>query len=346
MRLGDFEERRIAVCLGGLDRAPAGDFGDGAGAWTVVCGALESRGHIFRRYRDRYDWPAFRGARHKNYIREAQMLVRAVDPAAVVSVFPGDSRLRFAVPTLVKSRLVADRDAGVVLLPLDHDRHWRDVGRVAATDIPFADKDDRLVWRGGTTGRFHADASGEPLSARAHVARLPDLGPLVDVGYSEIVQVGPGTSDLPLAALQVRLRPPLSLGQQLRSRYLLSLEGNDVATGLKWMLASNSVVVMPVPRCESWACEGELRPFVHYVPVREDLADLAAVHDWCRGHPGDCARIAAEGRDFITRFLNPARERAVALAVLRVYLDKARFRLDFGPWERVRQALERRLRPG
>jgi hypothetical protein len=112
------------------------------------------------------------------------------------------------------------------------------------------------------------------------------------------------------------------------------------------MLASNSVVVMPVPRCESWACEGELRPFVHYVPVREDLADLAAVHDWCRGHPGDCARIAAEGRDFITRFLNPARERAVALAVLRVYLDKARFRLDFGPWERVRQALERRLRPG
>ncbi len=33
-----------------------------------------------------------------------------------------------------------------------------------------------------------------------------------------------------------------SMADQLKFKYFLSLEGNDVATGLKWMLLSNSVV--------------------------------------------------------------------------------------------------------
>lgn len=35
--------------------------------------------------------------------------------------------------------------------------------------------------------------------------------------------------------------------------------GNDVASGLKWMLASNSVVFMPLPRVETWAMESLLQ---------------------------------------------------------------------------------------
>jgi hypothetical protein len=338
--LAAFDRRRVALCLSGLDARPAADFGTGAGSGTVICGALESRRHIFRRYRDHYSWEAFRGARHKNYIREAQMLVREVDRDAVFSVYPGDSRSRFAVPTFVKSRLVADRDGGVVLLPLDRARHWRDVARIAASDIPYAAKSDRLVWRGGTTGRFRRDGGGEPLSSRAFVAGLSQAMPGIDVAYSEIVQVGPDSSDLPLAALAARLRPPLSLAEQLGAKMLLSLEGNDVATGLKWMLASNSVVVMPPPVCESWACEGDLRPFEHYVPVRPDLSDLAAARDWCLSHPADSAAIARQGRAFIQNFLDPGRERAVVRAVVAGYLEKARFRLAFGPLERLAQRLE------
>jgi hypothetical protein len=249
------------------------------------------------------------------------------------------------VPTLAKSRRVADRLAGVVLLPLDRARHWGDLARVAQADVPFADKDDRLVWRGGTTGRFKRDAGGEPLASRSFVAGLPDR-PGIDVGYSEIVQVGPETSDLPLEALRARLRPPMTLEEQLRSKFLLSLEGNDVATGLKWMLASNSCVVMPPPVCESWACEGELRPFEHYVPVRPDLSDLEAVHDWCLSHPGDCAAIARQGQVYIRRFLDAGRERAICREVIAGYLDKARFRLAFGPLERLRQRIEGLFRPG
>lgn len=44
------------------------------------------------------------------------------------------------------------------------------------------------------------------------------------------------------------LKPSLSIRQQLGYRYLVSVEGNDVASGLKWMLASNSTVLMPPPQ--------------------------------------------------------------------------------------------------
>jgi len=41
--------------------------------------------------------------------------------------------------------------------------------------------------------------------------------------------------------------------------------GNDVASGLKWMLASNSVVLMPLPRRESWAMESLLQVYVFHM---------------------------------------------------------------------------------
>lgn len=346
LTFSEFDLHRIALYLDGLDRTAARDFGEAAAADTVICGALESRSRVFRRYRTRYSWAEFRGARWKNYIHEAQMLVRDVDRRAVFSVFPGDSRLRFAVPSFVKSRLVADRGAGMVLLPLDRDRHWRDVRRIAEVDMPYADKDDRLVWRGATTGLFRAVEGGEPPSSRYFVAGLPEGQPGMDVGFSEIVQIGPDTSDLPVDVLRTRLRPPLSLAEQLRSKLLLSLEGNDVATGLKWMLASNSVVLMPPPLCETWACEGELRPFEHYVPVSPDLSDLAAMRDWCLSHPAECEAIAHAGQAFIRQFLDAGRERAICRAVVAGYLDKVRFSRAYGPMERLAQRVEALIRPG
>ena len=49
----------------------------------------------------------------------------------------------------------------------------------------------------------------------------------------------------------------------MQHKYLLALESNDVATQLKWLLLSGSVVVMPTPTTESWLMEGRLQPFVH-----------------------------------------------------------------------------------
>ena len=52
------------------------------------------------------------------------------------------------------------------------------------------------------------------------------------------------------------LRPKLSILEQLEYKFVLCLEGNDVATNLKWVMSSNSLAVMPKPRYETWFMEG------------------------------------------------------------------------------------------
>lgn len=47
----------------------------------------------------------------------------------------------------------------------------------------------------------------------------------------------------------------INRNELLKYKYLLSIEGNDIASGLKWMLLSNSVVFMARPEHESWAME-------------------------------------------------------------------------------------------
>ena len=60
---------------------------------------------------------------------------------------------------------------------------------------------------------------------------------------------------------------PLSMEEMLHYKAIVILQGNDVASGLKWALFSNSIVVMPIPTVTSWAMEEWLIPWVHYVPI-------------------------------------------------------------------------------
>ncbi len=343
--LSPFDLARLSLYLSGLATRPAQPAAAGAEPGVVTCGASETRRHIFRRHSELYRWRDFRGARYKNYIREAQHLVRQIDDSATFAVYPGDCRTRFAQPVFVKSRLIADRDAGSVLLPLDYHRHWKDIAAVAAQDIPFEDKTNTLVWRGGTTGQFRHGIPGWPQSSRAHVANLPQRAGQ-DIGYSEIVQLEADDDQIPHAAIRARLLPPLAIAEQLRSRFLLSLEGNDVATGLKWMLWSNSTVIMPHPTCESWACEGALVPNVHYIPVRDDLSDLGEVHDWCMANLSHCADVARNGRQFIAAFLDPVVERELCRRVVSSYLAATDIPLSFGPLETLLQMATRLFRGG
>ena len=341
MELSTFGQRRLSVYLAGLGGWSPGsqDAWDERG--TIICGASESRRHIFSRYADRYSKRELRGARYKNYIREAQRLVSAVDRQATFEVFPGDTRDRFSRPTFVKSRMVRDRDAPCVPLPLGRSRHWNAIAQVASQDVDFKRKANTLVWRGGTTGVFKSWNGQIPYSSRFHVASLATPRAGLVIAYSEIVQLDDSTTDIPLSVLRGRIRPPLSMREQLQSKFLLSLEGNDVATGLKWMLYSNSAVVMPRPTCETWACEGELIPFKHYIPVKDDLSDLEEVFDWCLMNLDAAEEIARNGRRFIESFLDQPLETEILRQVISSYLEKAPSALRFSPLERLVQRLTR-----
>lgn len=125
----------------------------------------------------------------------------------------------------------------------------------------------------------------------------------------------PSGNDFP----QEWLRPKISLWDHLQYQFILALEGNDVASNLKWVMSSNSLAVMPRPRYETWFMEGTLRPDYHYVEIREDYADLPEKVAYYSAHPEEAEAIVRHAHDYVAQFRDARRERLVSLLVLDKY---------------------------
>jgi Glycosyl transferase family 90 len=100
----------------------------------------------------------------------------------------------------------------------------------------------------------------------------------------------------------------MSLEEMLRYKAIIMLEGNDVSSGLKWALFSNSVVLMPEPTITSWAMEEMLVPWVHYVPIKvhrendfaeEMTTDAEEKMQWIIKNDDKAKEIAKAGRLWI-----------------------------------------------
>jgi hypothetical protein len=199
-------------------------------------------------------------------------------------------------------------DSNITLLKLKPRRHWNHLHQIAKLDRTFMQKKDMGVWRGASTGRKRTIGKRSVL-----VSRLFDKTKSFDVGYSKIVRNQ--------AHLEPYVKGFKTIKEQLQYKVLISLEGNDVASGLKWMLLSNSVVMMPKPTICSWAMEGLLEPFVHYIPLMDDFSDVEEQMDWAIKHAGECMGISKNATDFMSQFLDPHKETMLECEVMRRYLD-------------------------
>ena len=65
-----------------------------------------------------------------------------------------------------------------------------------------------------------------------------------------------------------------TINEHLDYKFIMALEGIDVASNLKWVMSSNSIAVMPRPTCETWFMEGTLIPNYHYIEIKPDFSDL------------------------------------------------------------------------
>ena len=63
---------------------------------------------------------------------------------------------------------------------------------------------------------------------------------------------------------------------------------------------SNSVVMMPTkPKYVTWLMEDKLVPFLHYVPIKADLSNVADMVRWCESHPEETLKIARHSTLYI-----------------------------------------------
>jgi len=233
--------------------------------------------------------------RPRVYHLDAYEYLRFFPAEARVDVLLGDITHVPDRPSLTKSRPIGDHNANSVLLNLDKVRHFMFV----EDRRPFRDKRDRLVGRAAVEQphrkRFLERWYGHPLC---------DVGQVNRNENSHRWQVG-----------------RLTIDQHLEYKFILCLEGNDVATNLKWVMSSGSLAVMPRPRFESWFMEGTLIPDHHYVAIRDDHADLEERLRHFIDHPAEAQAIVANANAYVARFRDRALEDLVSLLVLQKYFE-------------------------
>ena len=212
---------------------------------------------------------------------------------------PGDKPYVAPVPAIVKNRpLVADNKNSVIL-KLEKVRHFLFV-------------DDKKAWR----------------DKRNVAIFRGDLGPRKENRDVFMNLFADGQSDMVDAASTNRSeahpewqKGKMTIGEHLDYKFIMSLEGNDVASNLKWVMSSNSIAVTPRHTQETWFMEGTLKPNYHYIEVKEDFSDLEERLNYYIEHPDEAEAIIRHAHEYVNQFRDLKREKLISLLVLKKYFE-------------------------
>ena len=230
------------------------------------------------------------------YYIDMKKYLLAFDPALQFFYQPGDLTKVPDEPTFLKSRPISDDNQTSVLLKLNRVRHYFFVHDHQS----FEHKKNMLVWRGGC----HQKHRQEFVKRFSH-------HPLCDVGDSRKQCIN-----------EIWSKSFLTISQQLDYKFILSIEGNDVATNLKWIMASKSLCFMTKPKFETWFMEGALRPGFHYVQLADDYSDLGNKVQYYIDHPEQAKAIVRNANNYVKPFLDEPREHLIGLLVMQKYFEK------------------------
>ncbi len=235
-----------------------------------------------------------------HYYFDLQRFLRAFSPNTLLRFFPGDVWVNPELPTVMKARRIDNNTPNATLLNLDRRRHF-----LRPTDpIPFEEKKPILFFR----GEIHGKPGRVKFFERYFDASFTDLG---------------DTSPTPSPPGGERwLKPRVPLIDNFNYRFILCLEGNDVASALQWVMASNCVPVMPKPTVEGWLMHSRLLDGVHYIMIADDFSDLDEKMRYYLGNPDKAAEIARNSRIWAEQFLDTKREKIISHLTLMKYFGQ------------------------
>ena len=197
-------------------------------------------------------------------------------------------------PSIVKTRPIAGDNSNNVILKLDKVRHF-----IFLKDKrSFASKLDKAIFRG---------AAFQPHRVRFMKKYFGNS--LVDCGNTA------EKSDLPAEWNA----PLITLYDHLKYKFVIALEGTDVASNLKWVMSSNSIAIMPRPKYESWFMEGRLKPGIHYIEIKDDYSDLEEKIRYYSTHIEESEAIIRNAHAFVDQFRDPVREELISMLVMEKY---------------------------
>jgi Glycosyl transferase family 90 len=162
---------------------------------------------------------------------------------------------------------------------------------------PWNEKIPKLLWRGGLTGALLNYTSARCRLGMFALKHRDD--PLLDIGIHQIPprHYHPTTKKAipPDLAKRILIKPAIPAANFSNYRAILDTDGNSWSSRFGRLLCRNSVVLKVEPHFVDYFYRF-LQPWVHYVPVRYDLADLLEKVEWVLDVSNDNAtrRIVSE----------------------------------------------------
>jgi hypothetical protein len=241
---------------------------------------------------------SFQKEKKKTYFFDLLRYLKYFNKNLKISYLFGDVTHVPDVPTIVKSRPIDGDNTNAVLMKLNSVRHFIFVNDT----LSFEEKKEILVWRGKAY-----------VPHRTAFLKKFHNHPKCDIGQTNTR----GDLNVPWQ------KKKLSLKQQLDCKFILAIEGNDVASNLKWAMSSNSLVFMCKPKYETWFMEGLLQPNHHYVLLQDDYSDLEEKIDYYCKNVKEAKKIIANAHEHVRQFLDDKTETLCSLLVLNKYFTNS-----------------------
>ena len=200
-------------------------------------------------------------------------------------------------PTFTKSRPITKHNHNNVLLPLNTFRHFSFVH----DSLSFYQKANKAIWRGAAYKNHRKKF-------------LEQTRSMVNCDCKD-------TSRFTPKDFFGKSKNHLSIKHQLNNRYIFAIEGNDVASNLKWVMASNSVAVMPKPRFETWFLESQLIPGEHFIEISPDFDDIEEKLEPYFVNPKLALEINKEAKNYASQFFQLDRQFEIAKHVAENYFS-------------------------
>lgn len=84
----------------------------------------------------------------------------------------------------------------------------------------------------------------------------------------------------------------------------MAIDGTVSPYRMPFLLAGGSLVFKPESKYFEHFYE-DLKPYVHYIPVEEDLSDLVDKIKWAQENDDEAKEIAKNGQSFVNEHLSP-----------------------------------------
>jgi len=173
---------------------------------------------------------------------------------------------------------------------------------MSKVELDFFKKKPMAVFRGGSTGCGWTANTNPRLKAVQLSKAYPDLLDAELTQITSTMKIHKTRRAGRINAKEFKLGTFIPFEDQSQYKYILHLDGNVAAYRLAKSMLLGSVILLQESGSTLWF-QHLLKPYVHYVPVKDDLNDVIKQIEWCNSHEKECETIANSARKLAVKVL-------------------------------------------